>query len=70
MYSMSGAEMITQLKVKDALRDAERLHRVSAALRERKPVHHALFNLNLARFWQGRAAARLTGRLAESDPRC
>ena len=58
MYSMSGPEMITQLKVKDALRDAERLHRVSAALRERKAARHALFSLNLARFWHRPAAAQ------------
>jgi len=70
MYSMSGSEMITQLKVKDALRDAERLHRVSVALRERKAARRALFTVNLARFWRRPAVARLTGRLAESDPRC
>jgi hypothetical protein len=58
MYSMSGPEMITQLKVKDTLRDAERLHRVSAALRERKAARHALFTLNVARFWHRRSDAR------------
>ena len=57
MYSMSGPEMITQLKVKDTLRDAERLHRVSTALQERKAARQALFALNLARFWRRDAAA-------------
>jgi len=70
MYSMSGPEMIAQLKVKGALRDAERLYRVSVALRERKAARRALFTVNLARFWRRRGVARLTGRLAESDPRC
>jgi hypothetical protein len=58
MYSMSGPEMITQLKVKDMLRDAERLHRVSSALQERKAARHALFAVNLARFWRRDVAAR------------
>jgi hypothetical protein len=51
MYGMSGPELLTNLKVNDAYRDAERLHRVSEVLKERKAARHALFSLNLARFW-------------------
>jgi hypothetical protein len=58
MYTMSGPELLTQLKVKDTLRDAERIHRVSEALKERKAARHALFSLNLARFWRRTAVAR------------
>jgi hypothetical protein len=58
MYSMSVPEMITQLRVKDTLRDAERLHRVSVALRERKAARRALFTLNVTRFWRRRTDAR------------
>ena len=58
MYHMSGPELLTQLKVKDTLRDAERIHRVSAVLKERKAARQALFTLNLARFWRRSAPAR------------
>ncbi len=34
MYTMSGPEMLTQLKVKDYQREAERIHRTSEGLRE------------------------------------
>jgi hypothetical protein len=56
MYGMSGPELLTQLKVNDALRNAERIHQVSAVLKERNAARRALFTLNLTRFWR-RAAA-------------
>ena len=58
MYGMSGPELLTQLKVNDALRDAERLHRVSGVLKERRAARRALFALNLARFWRGVTPAK------------
>jgi hypothetical protein len=58
MYQMSGPEMLTQLKVNDMLRDAERIHRVNDVLKERKAARHALFSLNLSRFWRRQAVAR------------
>jgi hypothetical protein len=56
MYGMSGPELLTQLRVQDTLREAERIHRVSAALKERNAARRALFAMNLGRFWR-RAAA-------------
>ena len=58
MYYGSGPELLTQLKVNDTLREAERIHRVSAALNERKAARRALFTLNLTRFWHRQDAAR------------
>ena len=58
MYGMSGPELLTQLKVHDTVREAERIHRVSAALKERKAAREALSSLNLARFWRRSAAVR------------
>lgn len=58
MYGMSGPELLTQLKMQDTHRDAERLHRVSVALKERKAARPALIRLNLAHFWRRSAAAR------------
>ena len=58
MYGMSGPELLTQLKVNDRLRDAERMHRVSDALKERNAARRALFAMNLARFWRRQAAVR------------
>lgn len=57
MYRMSGPELLTQLKVTDTLRNAERIHRASSALKERKAARRALFAMNVARFWR-RSAAR------------
>ena len=56
MYGMSGPELLTQLKVNDTLRNAERIHQVSAVLKERNAARRALFMLNVTRFWR-RAAA-------------
>ena len=58
MYGMSGPELLTQLKVNDTLRNAERLHRVSAELKERNAARRALFAMNLTRFWRRHAAIR------------
>lgn len=58
MYGMTGPELLTQLKVNDTLRNAERLHRVSAELKERNAARRALFMLNVARFWRRTAAPR------------
>jgi hypothetical protein len=52
MYGMSGPELLTQLKVNDTLRNAERLHRVSAELKERNAARRALFAVNIVRFWR------------------
>jgi hypothetical protein len=62
MYYASGPELLTRLKVNDTLREAERIHRVSAALKERKAARQALFTLNLARFWHRQNAGRLQPR--------
>jgi hypothetical protein len=53
MYGMSGPELLTQLKVRDTLRDAERIHQASVALKERKVAGQALLALKRARFWRG-----------------
>lgn len=58
MYGMTGPELLTQLKVNDKLRNAERLYRVSAELKERNAARRALFMLNVARFWRRQAAVR------------
>jgi len=58
MYYGSGPELLTQLKVHDTLREAERIYRVSAVLKERKAARRALFTVNLSRFWRRSAAAR------------
>ena len=60
MYGMSGPELLTQLKVSDTLREAERIHRVSAVLKERKAARQGLFAMNLVRFWH-RAALPTAG---------
>ncbi len=52
MYGMSGPELLTQLKVTDTLRNAERIHRASAVLKERNAARRALFATNVARFWR------------------
>ena len=57
MYGMSGPELLTQLKVNDMHRDAERIHRVSAVLKERNAARRALFAMNVLRFWR-RAGVR------------
>lgn len=56
MYRMSGPELLTQLKVNDMLRDAERIHRASTVLKERNAARRALFTVNVARFWRRHAA--------------
>ena len=56
MYGMSGPELLTQLKVHDTLREAERIHQVSAVLKERKAARRALAALKWARFWRGSGA--------------
>ena len=59
MYGMSGPELLTQLKVRDTLREAERIHQVSAVLKERKAARRALFAMNVARFWHRAARPSL-----------
>jgi len=56
MYGMSGPELLTQLKVRDTLREAERIHQASAVLNERKAARQALSALKRARFWRGLGA--------------
>jgi hypothetical protein len=58
MYGMSGPELLTQLKMQDTHRDAERLHRVSDVLKERKAARSALIRLNLAHFWRRSASTQ------------
>jgi hypothetical protein len=53
MYGMSGPELLTQLKMQDTRREAERIHHVSVALKERKAARQALAALKWARFWRG-----------------
>lgn len=53
MYAMSGPELLTQLRVNDTLRNAERIHRASAVLKERNAARRALFAMNVTRFWRG-----------------
>jgi hypothetical protein len=56
MYGMNQLDVMTQARMSDMLRDAERIHQVSEVLRERRAARRALFSRNLARFWR-RAAA-------------
>jgi hypothetical protein len=56
MYGMNQLDVMTQARMGDMLRDAERIHQVSEVLRERRAARRALFSRNLARFWR-RAAA-------------
>jgi len=51
--AMSRPELLTNLDVNDALRDAERLHRVAIVLNQRSAIRYELLSLNLERFWQG-----------------
>jgi hypothetical protein len=57
MYGMNQLDVMSQARMSDMLRDAERIHQVSALLKERRAARRALFTTNLARFWR-RAAAR------------
>ena len=50
---MNQPELLTEMYVKDDLREAERLHQVSIVLQDRKAARDALFSMNLAQFWQG-----------------
>ncbi len=58
MYGMTGPELLTQLKVRDTLREAERIHQVSAVLKERKAARQALLSLSRVRFWRGLGVRR------------
>jgi hypothetical protein len=53
---MNQLDVMTQARMSDMLRDAERIHQVSALLKERRAARRALFTTNVARFWR-RAAA-------------
>jgi hypothetical protein len=53
MYGMSGPELLTQLKMHDTRREAERIHQVNVVLKERKAARQALAALKWARFWRG-----------------
>jgi hypothetical protein len=56
MYGMNQLDVMSQARMSDMLRDAERIHQISAVLKERRAARRALFTKNLARFWR-RAAA-------------
>lgn len=56
MYGMNQLDVMSQARMTDMLRDAERIHQVSEVLKERRATRRALFRTNLARFWR-RAAA-------------
>ncbi|HVS05140.1 MAG TPA: hypothetical protein VHK65_03125 [Candidatus Dormibacteraeota bacterium] len=58
MYGMNQLDMMSQARMSDMLRDAERIHQVNEVLRERRAARRALFTINVARFWR-RAAPRL-----------
>jgi hypothetical protein len=52
MYGMNQLDVMTQARMGDMLRDAERVHQVSEVLKERRAARRALFTKNLARFWR------------------
>jgi len=56
MYGMNQLEVMSQARMSDMLRDAERIHQISAVLKERRAARRALFTKNLARFWRHAAA--------------
>ncbi len=56
MYGMNQLDVMSQARMSDMLRDAERIHQVSALLKERKAARRALVTMSVARFWR-RAAA-------------
>jgi hypothetical protein len=56
MYGMNQLDVMSQARMGDMLRDAERIHQVSEVLKERRAARRGLFTKNLARFWR-RAAA-------------
>jgi hypothetical protein len=56
MYGMNQLDVMSQARMGDLLRDAERIHQVSEVMKERRAARRALFTKNLARFWR-RAAA-------------
>jgi len=57
MYGMNQLDVMSQARMGDMLRDAERIHQVAEVLKERRAARRALFTKNLARFWR-RAPAR------------
>ena len=56
MYGMNQMDVMSQARMGDMLRDAERIHQVAEVLKERRAARRALFTKSLARFWH-RAAA-------------
>jgi hypothetical protein len=56
MYGMNQMDVMSQARMGDMLRDAERIHQVAEVLKERRAARRALLTKNLARFWR-RAAA-------------
>ena len=56
MYGMNQLDVMSQARMGDMLRDAERIHQVAEVLKERRAAPRALFMNNLARFWRCAAA--------------
>jgi hypothetical protein len=56
MYGMNQLDVMSQARMGDMLRDAERIHQVAEVLKERRAARRALFTTNLARFWRRTAA--------------
>jgi len=50
MYGMNQLDVMSQARMSDMLRDAERIHQVCEVLKERRAARRALFSRNLARF--------------------
>ncbi|HKV31495.1 MAG TPA: hypothetical protein VJT14_10820 [Candidatus Dormibacteraeota bacterium] len=53
---MNQLDAMSQARMGDMFREAERIHQVSEVLKERRAARRALFTKNLTRFWR-RAAA-------------
>ena len=56
MYGMNQLDVMSQARMGDMLRDAERIHQVSEVLKERRAARRALFTKTLAHFWRHAAA--------------
>ena len=58
MYGMNQLDVMSQARMDDMLRDAERIHQVAEVLKERRAARSALLTKSLARFWRRAAAVQ------------
>lgn len=65
MYGINQLDVMSQARMGDMLRDAERIHQVSEVLKERRAARRALFTKSLSRFW--RRAATLPSQTTIGD---